>query len=273
MSHRGEVLVAIINDLLDFSIAHDKHWYRIPIDSKEKWLKERWPPKWLALYQTKIFGHAAHAINYYAKILSIRQAYRWQLFPDQPQDERGKRRYYQLFLEPLQQLPKPIVSHRRRRIIFVPTTWEKFINATEINDLYDESTLENRLWAALKRLHIQAERQELVTIKDNNYFLDFAIYCALGKIDIETDGDEWHANPEKAALDNLRDNDLESVGWKRLRFSTHQIQEQIAEYCVPQIAKTINNLGGVEEEGKFTPRKIDLNSPDGSYQLGLFDNL
>src|SRR5512136_2888113 len=41
MSHRGEVLVAIINDLLDFTIAHDKHWYRLPIDSQQKWLKER----------------------------------------------------------------------------------------------------------------------------------------------------------------------------------------------------------------------------------------
>ncbi len=27
---------------------------------------------------------------------------------------------------------------------------------------------------------------------------------------METDGDDWHANPEKAELDNLRDNDLKS---------------------------------------------------------------
>ena len=272
MSHRGEVLVAIINDQLDFTIVHDQHWYRVPIGSKEKWLKERWPPKWLALYQTKIFGPEAHAINYYAKVVSIREVYRWELFADQAQDEKGMRRYYQLTLEPLQQLAKPIFSRRRRRIVFIPTTWEKFGSATEINDLYDGSALEDRLWAALKQLRIQSERQEFVTVKGNNYFLDFAVYCAAGKIDIETDGDAWHANPEKAALDNLRDNDLESVGWNQLRFSTHQIQEEMAEYCVPNIAKTINNLGGLVEEGKFAPRKIDLNSPDGSYQLGLFDS-
>ncbi|MBI5293789.1 MAG: DUF559 domain-containing protein [Chloroflexi bacterium] len=273
MSHRGEVLVAIINNRLDFAIAHEEHWYRIPVSSKEKWLRERWPPKWLALYQTKIFGQEAHAINYYAKVINLRQAYRWQLFPDQPRNEKGNRHYYQLFLEPLQQLSKPIFSRRHRRIVFIPTTWEKFINATEINDLYDESSLEDRLWAALKRLQVQAERQELVARKDHNYFLDFAIYCASGKIDVETDGDEWHANPEKAASDNLRDNDLESAGWQQLRFTTHQIQEQMAEYCIPKIVETINNLDGLEEEGKFRPRKIDLNAPDGSYQLGLFDNL
>jgi very-short-patch-repair endonuclease len=273
MSHRGEVLIAIINNRLDFVIAVEKHWYRIPVSSKEKWLKDCWPPKWLALYQTKTFGQEAHAINYYAKVINIRQASRWQLFPDQPRHAKGNRRYYQLFLEPLQQLPKPIVSRRRRRIVFIPTTWRKFINATEINDLYDESPLEDRLWAALKRLQVQAERQELVAIKDRNYFLDFAIYCASGKIDVETDGDEWHANPERAAVDNLRDNDLESVGWQQLRFTAHQIQEQMGEYCVPKIAETINNLDGLEEEGKFTPRKIDLNAPAGSYQLGLFDKL
>ena len=272
MPYRGEVLAAIINNRADFAIARDRHWYRVPV-SQEKWLAKRWPPKWLALYPTKESGQEPYIINCYAQVLSIRQVYRWQLFPDQPRDEKSNRRYHQLFLEPLRQLERPIYSRRRRRISFIPTTWDKFIKAIEINDLYAESSLEDRLWVALRRLQIQPERQELVTIQDRNYFLDFAVYCASGRIDIETDGDEWHANPEKAALDNLRDNDLESAGWQQLRFTTHQIQEQLAEYCIPKIVKTINNLDGLEEEGKLIPRKIDLNSPDGAYQPGLFDEL
>src|SRR3990172_5673577 len=132
MSYRGEVLVAIINNLLDFAIAREKHWYRIPVGSKEKWLKDRWPPKWLALYQTKKFGEEAYAVNYYAKVREIRQVYRWQLFPDQPRDDRGNRQYCQLSFEPLQRLSVPILSRRRRRIVFIPTTWQKFVNATEI---------------------------------------------------------------------------------------------------------------------------------------------
>ncbi len=155
--------------------------------------------------------------------------------------------------------------------MFIATTWDKFRTATEINDLYDESPLEDRLWAEFKRLAINAERQELVTIEDRNYFLDFAIYCDAGKIDVETDGDEWHANPEKAALDNVRDNDLESKGWQQLRFNTKQIREALTNYCVPKIVETINYLGGLPKEGKLLPRKIDLNRPDGAYQLGLFD--
>ncbi len=272
MPYRGEVLVAIINNQSDFALAMDEHWYRVPVSSQEKWLRDRWPPKWLALYQTKRLGLEAFAINYYARVQSIRQAFRWELIPNQPRDEKSNRLYYQLLLEPLLKLPQPICSHRRRRIVFIPTTWEKLVVAEEINDLYSDSSLEDQLWAALKEQRIRPERQELVTVKDRDYFLDFAIYCARGKLDVETDGDHWHANPEKAELDNLRDNDLESVGWQQLRFTERQIREQTADYCIPQIVATINRLGGLEEEGKLMPRKIDPNAPAGTYQPGLFDN-
>lgn len=271
MSTRGEVLVAIINNVLDFAIASDKHWYRIPVSSTEKWLKNRWPPQWLAFYQTKVFGQEAYAINYYAEVVNIQQVHRWQLFPDQLTKQKSSRRYYQIFLRPLQQLPVPIVSRRWRRIVFIPTTWQKFHSAVEINDLYDGSLLEDQLWTELKQLEIAAERQEFVTVKENNYALDFAIYCGKGKIDVETDGDTWHANPERAATDNLRDNDLETVGWKVLRFTGHQLQEKMQEYCIPIIVENINRLGGVDER-KIIPRKIDLDAPRGSRQL-TFDSM
>ena len=90
---RGEVLVAIMNNLLDFAIARDEHWYRVPIRSVERRLKARWSPRWLAFYQTKVFAKEAFAVNYYAQVLEIRQVFRWQLFPDQPRDEQGQRRY------------------------------------------------------------------------------------------------------------------------------------------------------------------------------------
>jgi len=273
MVTRGKVLVAILNNLLDFAVARDQHWYRIPVSSVHKWLKGRWPPQWLAFYQTKVFGSEAFAVNYYTRVLNVRQVYRWQLFPDQPHDEKGRRRYYQLILEPLQRLSRPILSRRWRRIVFIPTTWQKFSSAVEINDLYDESPLEDRLWAELKRLQISAERQEFVPVKDRSYALDFAIYCTSGKIDVETDGDTWHADPERIPLDNLRDNDLETTGWRVLRFNTTHIREKMAEYCLPTIVENINRLDGVDEKERLVPRRINLDGPDGAYQLGLFDDI
>ena len=165
-----------------FALARDQHWYRIPVSSVEKWLKGRWPPRWLAFYQTKVFGSDAFAVNYYCQVLDVREVRRWQLFPDQPRDDKGLRRYHQLLLGPLQRLPRPIVSRRWRRIVFIPTTWRKFASAAEINDLYDDSPLEDRLWAELKRLGIRAERQEFVAVGGRNYALDFAaLRCEPGQ--------------------------------------------------------------------------------------------
>ena len=42
--------------------------------------------------------------------------------------------------------------------MFIPTTWEKIMAADEVNDLYQISSLEERLWIELKRLQVWAER-------------------------------------------------------------------------------------------------------------------
>jgi very-short-patch-repair endonuclease len=270
MPANDSVLVAILNNPKDFALARDQHWYRIPVTSAEKWLKNRWPPHWLAFYQTKSFGDEAFGVYYYSQVLRIRQVYRWQLFPDQPQDEKSQQRYHQLMIGSLQRLPQPILSRRWRRIVFIPTTWKKFTGATEINDLYDESPLEDRLWAELKRKRLNAERQDFVTANSQDYALDFAFYCASGKLDVETDGDSWHSDPKRIAHDNRRDNDLETSGWKLLRFNTYQLNEQMNDYCLPTIAKNINNLGGVDE-GRMIPRDVNL-SPSDLDQLSLFDD-
>ena len=267
-----DVLVAVMNNKHDFDLARDDHWYRIPKDSAEKWCAKCWPPQWLAFYQTKVFGRESHSVTYYAEVQDVRPVLRWQLFPDQPRDAKSEKSYYQLLLGPLQQLPDPILSRRFRRIVFIPTTWEKFRSAVEINDLFDGSPLEDRLWAEFRRLRIFAERQELVDLESGASFLDFAIYCARGKINVETDGDSWHANPEKAAEDNIRDNALVAKGWSVFRFGTAQVAEQLTEYCIPQIVAKINSLGGVEEGG-VVPRRIELSNEAGLHQKGLFDNL
>ena len=172
---RGEVLVAIVKSREDFVIVREQGWYRIPVRSVQKWLRGRWPPRYLAFYQPKTFGDEAYAVRYYAEVLDVRKVLRRELFPDRPDDPKADWAYYQIRLGPLKELPKPIHSKRFRRIVFIPTTWEKFTRAEEINDLFDESPLEDQLWSELKRLNIPAERQEHVDVNSRAYFLDFAI--------------------------------------------------------------------------------------------------
>ena len=51
---------------------------------------------------------------------------------------------------PLQQLARPSVSRKLRRVTFIPTTLARLLNANEINDLWDGGSLQDELWAALK---------------------------------------------------------------------------------------------------------------------------
>lgn len=268
MAERGEVLIAIINDLVDLGLAQNGHWYRIPVASVQRFLKDRWPPEWLGFYQTQVFGDEAYSVNYYARVIDIKKVLRRELFPEQPQDKKADHSYYKLMLSPLEHLPKPIPSQRLRRIVFIPTTRFKLAHATEINDLYDASPLEERLWTELKLHGISAERQEFVQVKQTLHELDFVVYCANGKLNIETDGDHWHSDPKRIPEDNRRDNDFETEGWKLLRFNTHQINEQMQTYCLPTIAENIEKLHGLAKPfSESVP--TDTNIPADWQQLTL----
>jgi very-short-patch-repair endonuclease len=265
-SKRGEALVAIVNRPADWRIVQDHLWYRVPVATAPR----RWPPQWLAFYQTKIFRDEAFAVRYFGRVREIRRVFRPALFPDEEQNEKSGREYFQVFLERLESLPRPIVSYRLRRIVFIPTTYHKLQTAEEINDLFDDSPLEDALWHELKRLRLLAERQYHLKADGKSYFLDFALFCNKGKLNIETDGDRWHADPARIPEDNRRNNALASDGWKVLRFNTHQIREEMADYCVPQIAETVNQLGGLEPHTE-APHTYIKSDEGIAQQMTLFD--
>ncbi|MGA7730127.1 MAG: DUF559 domain-containing protein [Chloroflexia bacterium] len=245
MANEESVLVAIMNSNADFGFARDEHWYRIPVEKAEKWGKHHWPPGWLAFYQTQLFKDEGCQVKYYARVRNIRTVARRELFHGLIGDKKAEDLYYQLLIGPLQVLPRPIVSLRLRRIAFIPTTRQKLWAAEEINDLWDESPLEDDLWAQLKQAQLKAERQEFVRLKRKQYAFDFTLYCNNGKLNVETDGDTWHSDPQRIAEDNRRDNALATEGWRLLRFNTAQIKEQMTDYCLPTIMEVVDDLGGL----------------------------
>jgi len=210
-------------------------------------------------------------VNYFERVKEVRIARRRELLPEDPIDQKSDRDYYQVRLHSLERLPRPIFSRRWRRIVFIASTWDKLVTAAEINDLFDDSPLENRLWAELKRLEVEAERQWSVKVERVFYFLDFALFCDKGKIDVETEGDAWHADPQRIPQDNRRDNDLEASGWHVLRFNGHQIREELADYCMPNITDMINRLDGLSDEGRV-PRQFYRASDGYAEQLRLLES-
>src|SRR5438445_523547 len=145
LPHNAPGLVAVLTNRPDFDRAKLEHWYRIPVQSAPDGVRN---VRWIAFYLTKAFGGEKWSVRYWANVRKITQVTRSVLLPAEKNHPRSKNLYYRLGLGPLQVRPEAIVSRRRRRIVFIPSIWEKFAAALEINDLIHGSPLEDRLWAA-----------------------------------------------------------------------------------------------------------------------------
>ena len=115
-------------------------------------------------------------IRFFAEITNVEVVSRQHLFPNETPNSRSALLYHKISFGALQELPQPIISYRGRFILFIPTTWAKFSQAGEINDLYHESPLEDTLWVELKRQNLLAERQVLLPTNDKKWICDFAFW-------------------------------------------------------------------------------------------------
>lgn len=102
-SRRGQALIAIVNNPQDWRIVQEQRWYRVPVETAPR----RWPPQWLAFYQTKIFKDEAYAVRYFGRVNRIQKVKREALFPDELLNAKSQREYYQVFLDSLETLPRP----------------------------------------------------------------------------------------------------------------------------------------------------------------------
>lgn len=238
-----KVLVAIVNNRRDFEIAKEKHWYRIPVKRTPK----KWKADFLAFYQTKVFKKERWAINYYAEIRGFEKLKRVELLPEEKNHPRALEDYYKIKIGELMVLPKPVVSRRWRRITFIHTSLGRLEKAEEINDLFMENPLEEKLLYELKKKKIEAERQYLTGEGKERYYLDFAIFCRKGKIDVECNGDFWHSQKSQIYKESQRDNYLICKGWSVLRFGSEEINKSL-EICSGLIKKMANSKGGIQSQ-------------------------
>lgn len=190
MYPEDRVLVAYVPKPADFTIIREEGWYRIPQRHMPKGLYA----EYFAFYFGRKFGPEKWAIHYYAPQLGYELVTRRDLLPHQPDHPRADDYYYKVQLGPLKKLSEPIISLRWRRITFIHTTWDRFQDAKEINDLFVEGgDYVDRLYATLKERGIQSERNYEVREDGAAYQLPLAIFCQDGRIDIrdeELPGDE-----------------------------------------------------------------------------------
>ncbi len=180
MFHAADrVLVGVMTDPDDFKIARNQGWYRIP---------QRHAPQCtpnaavLALYFTAAFKEEKWAIHWYAEVRGHELVYRRDLLPDQPDHPHADKPYYKLQIGPLLRREPPISSLRWRRITFIKTTWDRFNDAEEINDLYVSGA--DGLYVTLKESGFFPEREYLIHEGKMAYKADLAIPCRDGVVPI-----------------------------------------------------------------------------------------
>jgi len=233
-----------MNNKRDFAIAREKHWYRVPVKSAPRNLREL-SVKQIAFYFTKAFENEAYSVRWSGNIKRITIVRRRDLLPDEILDPRSGEDYFKIELGELERLSTPILSRRQRRVVFIQTTPSRLQNAKELNDLYHESPVEEELWQALKSEDIPAERQFFIDDKEGRFALDFAIFCNERSIDVECDGDKYHLQTHRVKRDKKRNNVLESLGWSVLRYSSSDIFVRLPE-TLRQVKETITRYGGLK---------------------------
>lgn len=181
MYPEDRVLVTYVPNLSDFDFIRNESWYRIP---------QRYAPKGLhaeyfAFYFGRDFNEQKWAIHYFAEQRGNELVHRLDLFPDQVDHPRANELYYKVSLGPLQRLRRPIVSLRWRRITFMHTTWDRFQDAIEINDLFIEGgEYVDRIFATLKENGVRAERNYTVKESGSEYVVPLSIFCRDGRLDV-----------------------------------------------------------------------------------------
>lgn len=273
---KNTVLIALMNSPKDFLLVQKEGWYRIPQMERTPKMVVDGTIKYIAFYHTSKFNKEKYSIQYYAKVVNITMASRQELFPNELLTHpKAKKVYYKIQMEQLLPLVRPIISHRPRRITFIPTSEEKFFHTIqlkepEINFLFNDSPLENLLHQKLMENCIFPERQYFLHDRDkkNNWILDFALFCKKTNINIECDGMTYHyKTTEQKLYDNKRNNNINGKDWKVLRYPTKDLTENM-EATITQIKKAIDKNGGIQDLKNKRSYYYVINT---NSQLRLFD--
>ncbi len=125
------VLVGVVKRRKDFEIARQQHWYRIPKSQLPRGLNA----EYIAFFLSgKTFQERSGSIAYFARITGLELARRRDLLPDEAKREDNI--YYKVQFRDLVAKDPPIRNLPSRSISFIRTTWDRFISANTIADLY-----------------------------------------------------------------------------------------------------------------------------------------
>ncbi|MEM6284136.1 MAG: hypothetical protein AAF787_18225 [Chloroflexota bacterium] len=185
MYPEDRVLVGVCKTKRDLTFARDAHWYRIPQGQMPRGVYT----EYIALFVSgSVFKEQSGTVAYYARWQGVELARRRELIPSQPDHKRADEVYYKIKLGELKTKTPPITNPTKRVITFVHTTWDRFISARTIADLYsDADRFVDRIYHALRSPQLRVERWWEADYKQTGYAPQLRIICQKGDVVASTE--------------------------------------------------------------------------------------
>ncbi len=155
MFAEDRVLVGVVNRKRDLDMVTGEKWYRIP----QAQMKRGVNAEYIAFFLSKAFGERNGGVHYFADCKGLELLHRRDLIPSEPNHPRANEAYYKVQLGTVRQKSPPVLNTSRRTIGFIYTTWDRFVKATKISELYSkEDYFVDRIYHALRNAGVQSER-------------------------------------------------------------------------------------------------------------------
>lgn len=192
MYPEDRVLVGVIKRKKDLTIAREDLWYRVPQGQLSRGVNA----EYVALFLSgSVFKAQSGGIHYFARISGLELVYRRDILPNEASHPRAGDVYYKIALSELQAKQPPILNPTHRVIAFIHTTWDRFVQASTISDLYSNSDyFVDRIYHALRTEGFQPEHFWETEAKDYPYAPGVRILCENGAIVASTvkSGDHFY---------------------------------------------------------------------------------
>jgi hypothetical protein len=194
------VLVGTVKRKRDLAFAREAHWYRIPQAQMPRGVNT----EYIAFFLSKsILKDQESGIYYFARRAGLELAYRHQLLPTEADHARANSVYYKVQLDDLREKTPPILNPTHRRFSFIYTTWDRFVHAQQISDLYSTADYYvDRVYHALRSSGVRPERFWEVERSETDAAPQLRILCQNGTVIASTE-----VTPETIFLDAAQEDD------------------------------------------------------------------
>jgi hypothetical protein len=174
------VLVGVINRKRDFDMLRAERWYRIPQEQMPRGIHTEYVAFFLS---GKPFKERAGGVHYFARFRGLELLYRRDLLPKEANHAHANNIYYKVAVAELTEKIPPILNTTKRTITFIYTTWDRFVFAQTIPDLYSKADFfVDRIYHALDSRGVRPSRTWEAEHKNDPFAPAIRVICQHGEV-------------------------------------------------------------------------------------------